>query len=296
MNHYNLLKNSETRKKRILLITTQVVEAGVDIDMDLGFKDRSMIDSEEQLAGRINRNVNKKECTLYLFNYNKEHIIYGQDLRYQETRKLKASDYQRILHGKDFNYLYNTVFTQIDYWAKSDKISNKNHDGLLKYYKGKIEKLHFKSVHWDFKLIDQENISCFIPLEIPIMVDGIYKDHKDHIFSENELDFLKKNGVYPTANEKIKGRDVFDMYLDYIKNKREFVEQKIGEKTLQGILSKFIFSLFASSKVENQIVHFSDEIKSEYGYKYIERWDSFYDVNFGLDATRVNNANETQFL
>ncbi len=292
----NLLKNVETRKKRILLITTQVVEAGVDIDMDLGFKDRSMIDSEEQLAGRINRNVIKKGCKLYLFDYNKEHIIYGQDLRYQETRKLKASDYQRILHSKDFNYLYNTVFTQIDYWAKSDKISNKNHDGLLKYYKGKIEKLHFKSVHWDFKLIDQENILCFIPLEIPIMVDGIYKDYKDPIFSENELDFLKKNGVYPTANEKIKGREVFDMYLDYIKNKREFVEQKIGEKTLQGILSKFIFSLFASSKVVNQIVHFSDEIKSEYGYKYIERWDSFYDVNFGLDATRFNNANETQFL
>src|SRR5690606_6094201 len=45
----NFLKNKSNRKKKILLITTQVVEAGVDIDMDLGFKDRSLIDSDEQL-------------------------------------------------------------------------------------------------------------------------------------------------------------------------------------------------------------------------------------------------------
>src|SRR5690606_27921607 len=58
----NFLKNKINRTKKILLITTQVVESGVDIDMDLGFKDRSLIDSDEQLAGRINRNVNKREC------------------------------------------------------------------------------------------------------------------------------------------------------------------------------------------------------------------------------------------
>ncbi|RLD58309.1 MAG: CRISPR-associated protein, partial [Bacteroidetes bacterium] len=44
------LKDEQNRKKKILLITTQVVEAGVDIDMDLGFKNQSLIDSDEQLA------------------------------------------------------------------------------------------------------------------------------------------------------------------------------------------------------------------------------------------------------
>ena len=46
----NELKNPLSRKKNILLITTQVVEAGVDIDMDLGFKNISLIDSDEQLG------------------------------------------------------------------------------------------------------------------------------------------------------------------------------------------------------------------------------------------------------
>lgn len=290
----NFLKNETNRQKKILLITTQVVEAGVDIDMDLGFKDRSMVDSEEQLAGRINRNVNKKDCTLYLFNYNKERIIYGQDKRYQETKKLKANEYQRILEQKDFDFLYNIVFSNIDYWNQSDKISTQNHSNQLKYYKSKVERLQFKSIHWDFKLIDQENISCFIPLEVPLTVDGV-NDNFESIFSKNELDFLAQYDVIPTKNSTIKGSEVFDLYINIIQNKKEFIQQKVAEKTLQGIMSKFIFSLFASKKMELQMVHFFDKDKSEFGYQYISHWKDFYDVEFGMDSQRFE-SNETQFL
>lgn len=291
----NLLKNPENRKKRILLVTTQVVEAGVDIDMDLGFKDRSVIDSEEQLAGRINRNVNKKGCTLYLFNYNKEHIIYGQDKRYQETKKLSFAEYKRILETKDFDYLYNIIFERINFFGNTDKISNENHTKQVKFYKDKIESLKFQSVHFDFKLIDQENISCFIPAAIPTQVEGLKNGTFDAVFSNNELEFLAHYNVFPTQDNKIEGSQVFDLYIDFVQNKREFIIQKIGEKTLQGILSKFIFSLFASPKVENRIILFSDEVKSEYGYKYIEHWKEFYDVEFGMDAKRFE-SNETQFM
>ncbi len=290
----NFLKNETNRKKKILLITTQVVEAGVDIDMDLGFKDRSIVDSEEQLAGRINRNVNKKDCTLHLFNYNKERIIYGQDKRYQETKKLKANEYQRILEQKDFDFLYNIVFSNIDYWNQSDKISNQNHSNQLKYYKTKVERLQFKSIHWNFKLIDQENISCFIPLEVPLTVDGL-NDNFESIFSKNELDFLAQYDVIPTKNNTIKGSEVFDLYINIIQNKKEFIQQKVAEKTLQGIMSKFIFSLFASKKMESKIIEFSDVPKSEFGYQYISHWKDFYDVEFGMDSQRFESV-ETQFL
>lgn len=291
----NFLKNPDNRKKRILLVTTQVVEAGVDIDMDLGFKDRSMIDSEEQLAGRINRNVNKKGCTLYLFNYNKERIIYGQDKRYQETKKIQITDYQRILEEKDFDYLYNSVFVKIDFWGNSDLISKENHNNQLKFYKSKVEKMQFKSVHWDFKLIDQENISCFIPLAIPIEVEGVKSGFLDPVFSKNEFDFLSKNQIFPNENNAIEGHEVFDLYMDIIKNKRDFVQQKVAEKTLQGIMSKFIFSLFAGNKIKTGIVLYSDEVKSEFGYKYIQGWKSFYDIEFGMDNNKFE-SNETQFL
>lgn len=291
----NYLKNPNNRKKRILLITTQVVEAGVDIDMDLGFKDRSLIDSEEQLAGRINRNVNKQNCTLYLFNYNKERILYGQDKRYKETKLLGSAEYKRILDEKDFDYLYNKVLKSIEYWDESDQISRENNKGLLKYYRANIEKLRFQSTHLDFKLIDQENISCFIPLEVPILVIGKADNTIDEVFSKNELSFLSQYNVYPNESNKIRGDQVFELYMGFIKNKREYLPQKIGLKTLQGIMSKFIFSIYASNTLKNQIILFSDEVKSEFGYKYVERWLDFYDEISGFDDSRFH-SNETQFL
>jgi len=106
------LKSEEARNKKILLITTQVVESGVDIDMDLGFKDKSIIDSEEQLAGRINRNVNKPECTLYLFDCNEEKSLYKGDDRYRIMRELN-DEYRTILEQKNFDRLYQLVIEKI---------------------------------------------------------------------------------------------------------------------------------------------------------------------------------------
>mgnify|MGYP000169888704 CR=1 FL=1 len=48
----------------MILVATQVIEAGVDIDMDIGFKDISRLDSEEQFMGRINRS-GKKDGVVY---------------------------------------------------------------------------------------------------------------------------------------------------------------------------------------------------------------------------------------
>jgi CRISPR-associated endonuclease/helicase Cas3 len=286
----NYLKNKSNRKKRILLITTQVVEAGVDIDMDLGFKDRSLIDSDEQLAGRINRNVNKKDCTLFLFNYNKEAIIYGKDKRFELTNKnINRRQYEEILLTKNFDYLYDLVMNDKNDWNLKTMAVG------FSEYESKINNLRFQSVQEDFKLIDQNNISCFIPLAIPVIVKGATDNFFEKTFSDGELEFLKSYNIFPNAVEKIEGILVFDLYLKLIENKQDFMQKKIDNKKLQGIMSKFIFSLFASPKIEKQLIHFSDEEKSKYGYKYIERWNEFYDETFGMKDADFN-SNETQFL
>ena len=286
----NYLKNISNRKKRILLITTQVVEAGVDIDMDLGFKDRSLIDSDEQLAGRINRNVNKEDCTLFLFNYNKEAIIYGKDKRFELTKKnITREQYEEILRTKNFDYLYDLVMNDKNNWNLKEMAVG------FADYENKIKNLRFQSVHEDFKLIDQNNISCFIPLAIPITVKSATDNSFEKIFSDGELEFLKSYNIFPNPEEKIEGALVFDLYLKLIENKQDFLQKKIDNKKLQGIMSKFIFSLYASPKIESQLIHFSNEEKSKYGYKYIERWYGFYDQNFGMSDVDFN-SNETQFL
>jgi len=287
----NYLKNPSNRKKKIILITTQVVEAGVDIDMDLGFKDRSIIDSDEQLAGRINRNVNKEYCNLYLFNLNKESVIYGKDLRYEITKEqIKPEEYKRILTQKDFDFLYNKIFEDRNQWNNLEMAEN------FKDYESAIQKLKFKKVHKDFQLIGHKNLSCFIPLNIPITVESAVDGNSEQIFSSSELLFLKDNGVFPNERDEVSGVKVFEIYLQSIHNKIDFTQQQIRKKVLQSIMGKYVFSIFASPHIESELINFYDKEKSEFGYMYIQRYTDIYSIEQGLDAKKLTGIEETQFL
>ncbi|MBS4057915.1 MAG: CRISPR-associated helicase Cas3' [Bacteroidales bacterium] len=287
----NYLINPSNRKRKIILITTQVVEAGVDIDMDLGFKDRSIIDSDEQLAGRINRNVNKEQCTLYLFNFNKESAIYGKDHRYKITKEqIKSDEYKRILAQKDFDALYDKIFDAQNDWNNREMVEN------FSDYESAIQKLKFEKVHKDFQLIGQKNLSCFIPLNIPITVESAVDGHKEQIFGCSELLFLGDNGVLPNERNEICGEEIFEIYLQSIRNRIDFTQQQIRKKVLQSIMSKYVFSIFASPNIENKLVHFYDKEKSEFGYMYIQRYPDIYSIEQGLDAKKLTGIEETQFL
>lgn len=65
--------------EKVLLVSTQSIEAGVDLDFDVGFREVSPISSIIQTAGRVNRHFGNKKGILYLFNSVSkcENIIYG---------------------------------------------------------------------------------------------------------------------------------------------------------------------------------------------------------------------------
>ncbi|MCP4523331.1 MAG: CRISPR-associated helicase Cas3' [Candidatus Gracilibacteria bacterium] len=248
----NFLKDNENRSKNILLVTTQVVEAGVDIDMDLGFKDSSLIDSDEQLAGRINRNVKKKGCKLFLFNYNKAVIIYKNDLRYNETKISEESLHQEVLESKNFDKVYNKVFGRID--SRNQQVSNIDN---LKNYHRELRRLNFQKVSNEFELIKGDNVKVFVGLQFP-----------SSIFSSQEIDLYiqKTREINDSTIEGIKVWGIFKEYVEqrHEKRKEDFIENQNDILTLQSLMAKFTFSLFINSSEIPKLQLAGNEYK--YGY------------------------------
>lgn len=143
------IKNNKIRG--IILISTQVIEAGVDIDMDIGYKDISLLDCEEQFLGRINRSC-KKEGEVYFFNYDKYKMIYRNDMRANDVLTLQNDNMKVALKNKDFSSYYERVMKILELnWNE-----NSDESGLSYFFNETVYKLDFHKVFKRMKLIDDD--------------------------------------------------------------------------------------------------------------------------------------------
>lgn len=274
--------------QKILLISTQVVEAGVDIDMDLGFKDKSLIDSDEQLAGRVNRNASKEDCKVYIFNFDREIVIYGNDDRYKVTRKsIPKERYKSILREKAFDDLYGLV---------NEKIIKKNlnpHEVNLDTYKDFFKNFLFKKVHQEFKLIEESNDSVFVPLPIP----------KAH-FDKDDWKILEAFEIPENEKGEIEGKTVWRKYVElnsitFEEKKKRYIESEVEMKQIYGVLSKFMFSVFP--KQLEDLKPFSDgtcegSYYDRFGILYLLNWKDYKGVQVyfyenGIDDIAIKSDN-----
>lgn len=265
-----ILKSREIQSNNVLLITTQVIEAGVDIDMDLGFKNRSIVDSEEQLAGRVNRNVNKQDCTVYLFDLDDASIIYQRDLRFKETRRGLETEYFDILKKKNFDKLYD----KIKAWLDKSNCEPGLRGTAGSFANNLIGQLNFPGVDQEFVLIDNENTTVFVPMALPLT------NEDEEVFSSQQVNFLAELDVNP-LNGKICGKKVFELYTKLItKDEFEFIDRRRNLKILQSIMSQFTFSLFSKSKLVKELVEGGN--MEEFGYLYLISYKEVYDYELGL--------------
>ena len=107
-------------------------------------------------------------------------------------------------------------------------------------------------------------------------------------FSKGELEFLEKAEKYSFEDDKVNGKEVFDLYISLIENRnKDFLKQKSDFKILQGVMSKFTFSLFGSSKNEDKVSEAIDNEKSKYGIYYLEHYKNIYCKEAGLDENAL---------
>ena len=168
-----------------ILVSTQVVEAGVDIDMDIGFKDISLFDSEEQFLGRINRNFKSKDAVAYFFDLDSVDKIYKNDVRTESSLLLKMEKIQELLNTKNFKEYYKFVLDQL---VKDNKDSSNNI--RYKKYETLLKELDMTGIEKHFKLINKADaFSIYLNINNSSS-DKLWEEYKDLLNSE--MDFSEK--------------------------------------------------------------------------------------------------------
>ncbi|OOM81329.1 CRISPR-associated helicase/endonuclease Cas3 [Clostridium sp. BL-8] len=223
------IKSEAIEKECVILVATQVIEAGVDIDMDIGYKDISKLDSDEQFMGRINRSC-KRKGIVYFFNLDKTDGIYKNDVRVNKALSLLDDSMREILIKKNFEDYYFPVLKLIR--KKYNEVFNDNN--LENFFKEAVGKLDFKVIEKRMELIDENKWSMSVYLartinkeegDKLIIIDGkkVWEEY-EKLLNNNSMDYSKKQVELSEIKSKMN-------YFIYQINKNDdlLYNSKIGE-------------------------------------------------------------------
>lgn len=221
-----LSQTAKNKADTVLLIATQVIEAGVDLDMDIGYKDISILDSEEQFMGRINRSCKKNSAKVYFFHLDKAELVYHNDVRTNHNFTLCDSGQQEILKTKNFGDYYLPVLEEII--KANEKSSEKS---IEKFFEGDVGRGNFEEIEKRMQLIqeDGQKISVLfgrkISLETGEELDGwlCWKEY-DRLLKDSDLPYARKQYELSVVKSKM---NYFIYQVD--KTADLFYSDKIGD-------------------------------------------------------------------
>ena len=231
-----LINNGE----KVLLVSTQSIEAGVDLDFDVGFREVSPISSIIQTAGRVNRHFGDKKGTLYIFDSvsKYENAIYG-NLQLITENILPMFKKRGSVSEKEILAFVEEYFFKIHEQLETER-------SLIET---EINKLAFTDIN---KKIDQEMSEDY---KIGIIIepsDGFMKDFETELFEINN-------------NKELEKFDRFARLKDHTKllSKYQVDIGKKEKKRLELILTPIRGVSDLSYLPYNSVSQFSDE----YGVK-----------------------------
>jgi len=190
MERIERIRNSIENKEAPILIATQVVEAGVDLDFDMGFRDVGPIDSIIQVAGRINRNNNpsKTNAPLYIIDFNECGKIYGR-MTYEQA--LKALGTKMEIPEREYLQLTATYFDNIsDRSSFFDAREFFKSMKMLKYDSSQPKKDHAISA---FKIIEESDQYQSVFIEIDQRAKNVRQKYLQKIKGEINKETFEKD-------------------------------------------------------------------------------------------------------
>lgn len=150
------IKERLRKNKKCILISTSLVEAGVDLDFQSVYRELAGVDSMIQAAGRCNREGLRpaKESKVYIFRFEEKETVLGQRQQIDVANSV-------IADGRDISDMESiTRYFEMLYHIKRDSLDKKK---ILDEFRNK--RYNFAKVGKEFKLIEQTTKTIFINYE-----------------------------------------------------------------------------------------------------------------------------------
>ena len=234
----------KTKEGRVMIVSTQSIEAGVDIDCDFGIRDYSILDSIEQISGRINRECNAQKANvskLFVIKYkdgmlaDSEKIYAGQE-RYKILidEKINREEVKQILDHKQFDKYYKVLSRELKRVAK-DPFGKTNSE---------IRDLHYQTINNDLHVIDDklDKVDIFVCDDIPIKSLSDYDRSKiESLVNDSTIRRLEKNHKI-ISDGKIITENVYWVWKEILTSTDIFKDVYIRRK-ITSLLNQFIISI-----------------------------------------------------
>ena len=241
----NRINDLDTEQKTIL-ISTQSIEAGMDVSFHFVIRDIAPLESIEQVRGRCNREKELQKGLVYLIQ----------------------------IEGKEGNLEANKIYQQwiIDETKEAIECDGSDYDSndIDLYFDSCIEKIN-ETTEKKHELTSADNIACWNKLKYEetnkqanknrnvFHVDVIEEEYNSYsffvptklnseLFSTEDLAFLKQRVEKQEVSSlikggKVKGSVVLELYQKELSEKdRSYRRSKILKQKFSSLISKFTFS------------------------------------------------------
>jgi len=259
------------KTKRAILVSTQSIEAGVDIDFDCGFRDFATIDSIEQVAGRINRESDikkRKSSFLRVFVLKDKNILYrlvykDYKMKVQEKNYMfkKYNIYQsmrNILKNKKFQEYYEEIRELMLYEKKINGTYNQEMKNLLL--------LNFKDLSSICIIKERPSLDLYVSLPIgdAKMLKILKKIKKQYNFNERLVDNQGRFNICSLLKLRRAIAEIEDFLSPNLKKVDSFINNfkvqiPLFDRNIQEVLSyledeKYVEDSIASENLNKEIL------------------------------------------
>ena len=138
--------------KVIRVVATQLIEAGVDIDFPVVFRQEAGLDSVLQAAGRCNREGKRDCCTTYVFSLSAEHPLPPGSISDANNARLNMIGIEDWFAPETMTNYFEQLYCRKDSFDKKD----------MKSYLYNPRELCFETASKEFHLIEGTGINVYV--------------------------------------------------------------------------------------------------------------------------------------